>query len=655
MNLELSPLWISLKIATIATIITFFLGLIAARLMLESHSKFRNFLDTIFIAPLVLPPTVVGFLLLLLLGKNSPIGQTLHFLGINLIFTWQAAIISAVTVSFPLMYRTSLGAFEQIEPNIIAAARTLGGTEWVIFWTMMIPLAYRGIVAATILSFARALGEFGATLMLAGNIPGQTQTMPLAIFFASESGDYKNAITWVLILLSISLSIIIVVNFWAECKQNKCSFERSININKIKPFPILSNLFSLFLRRSRSLHRKHYSQNLDGLFLDVQKQYDGFNLDVALENHLEPLGLLGASGSGKSMTLRCIAGLENPDCGLITVNGEIWFDAKQKINLAPCQRKVGFVFQHYALFPHLTVRENIAFGVQNLSSQEQRRRIELKMAQMHLQDLANRYPSQLSGGQQQRVALARALVIEPEILLLDEPFSALDTQLRSQMERNLLEILSIYSGIVLMVSHNLEEIYRICQKLLVISDGKVLSHGAKEQIFQEPTLYEVARLTGCKNLSPIQIINSHQIRALDWDCILTVPSITCAQATHIGIRAHHLLLEELEVLKVKPKTLDLLCTLGNNTQNIRQKNSSRYIPYNDSKSSQNVFPCWLADYSETPHRITLYLKLNQPAENHQDYHLQMELFRENWQLLKSSFLPWHLQFTPQKLFLVQLK
>ena len=546
MNFELSPLWISLKIATTATIITFFLGLIAAHLMLDFRGKFRNIIDTIFIAPLVLPPTVVGFLLLLLLGKNSPVGQILYSLGINLIFTWQAAIISAITVSFPLMYRTSLGAFEQIEPNIIAAARTLGGTEWVIFWKMMIPLAYRGIIAATILSFTRALGEFGATLMLAGNIPGQTQTMPLAIFFASESGDYQNALIWVLILLSISLSVIIIINFWAESKQNQYSFNRSTKIKKIKLPPLIPNLLLPFLRETRGLQRKHYFQNADGLFLDIQKQYDGFALDVTLENNLEPLGLLGASGSGKSMTLRCIAGLETPDYGLITVNGQIWFDAKQKINLAPCQRKVGFVFQNYALFPHLTVRENIAFGVQNLSYQERQRCIELKITQMHLQDLADRYPSQLSGGQQQRVALARALVIEPEILLLDEPFSALDTQLRSQMEKNLLEILSIYPGIVLMVSHNLEEIYRICQKLLVISDGKVLSHGDKEQIFQEPHLYEVARLTGCKNLSPIQIINSYQIKALDWDCILTVPAISSAQVTHIGIRAHP---EVLKVLK----------------------------------------------------------------------------------------------------------
>jgi molybdate ABC transporter permease protein len=176
-TLDWSPLWISLKIAGLATVLTFFAGLTSARLMLEYRSKFRGVIDTILISPLVLPPTVVVFLLLLLLGKNSWVGQLLNQWGITVIFTWQAAVISAVVVSFPLMYRTTLGAFEQIDRNLLAAARTLGHSEWSIFWLVMIPLAYQGIVGGTILAFARALGEFGATLMLAGNIPGQTQTV----------------------------------------------------------------------------------------------------------------------------------------------------------------------------------------------------------------------------------------------------------------------------------------------------------------------------------------------------------------------------------------------------------------------------------------------------------------------------------------------
>ncbi|MEB3310177.1 MAG: molybdate ABC transporter permease subunit [Snowella sp.] len=650
MNLDLSPLWISLKVSSIATVITFFIGLMAARLMLNYRGKLRGAIDAILISPLVLPPTVVGFLLLLLFGKNGFLGRPLQQIGMNFIFTWQAAVITAVVVSFPLMYRTSLGALEQIEPNIILAARTLGRSEWSIFWQVLIPLGYRGIVAGTILAFARALGEFGATLMLAGNIPGQTQTMSVAIFFASESGDYSTALIWVSILLLISLSVIITVNFWAETKRD----QRSVHRPNLKRRSLISQLQKISWRKvSNHQAIKHFHTG-EGLFIDIQKQYADFVLDVTLENNLEPLGLLGASGSGKSMTLRCIAGLETPDRGLIHVNGQVWFDSQRKINLPPCQRKVGFVFQNYALFPHLTVRQNIAFGVQNLPKAEQQRRVNLKIRQMHLEDLENRYPAQLSGGQQQRVAIARALAIEPEVLLLDEPFSALDTQLRSQMEKNLLETLSLYPGITLMVSHNLEEIYRICQNLLVISDGKVLSYGDKQQIFQQPQIYEVARLTGCKNFSPIEILSSHQVKALDWGCILTLPQAIPQTATQIGIRAHHLLFEELEALKIKPKKhqkISRSVEIGENFDHKAEATPQSFSMLEETVS--NRFPCWLVQNSETPFRITLYIKLNTPPQHYQDYHLQVELYKENWLLLKEFAFPWHCRLDPSRLFFVE--
>ncbi|MBJ7900552.1 MAG: molybdate ABC transporter permease subunit [Cyanobacteria bacterium RI_101] len=643
--LDWSPLWISLKIAGLATVLTFFAGLTSARLMLEYRNKFRGLIDTLLISPLVLPPTVVGFLLLLLLGKNSWVGQLLNQWGITVIFTWQAAVVSAVVVSFPLMYRTTLGAFEQIDRDLLAAARTLGHSEWSIFWLVMIPLAYRGIVGGTILAFARALGEFGATLMLAGNIPGQTQTLPLAIFFATESGDYETAGVWVAILLLISLSIIITVNFWAESSQKPSGSFLNLFLWKLaqKIAHISQNLTHPLNERQGD----YVSPNFEGLSLEIEKTLANFNLRISLEGDRQPLGLLGASGSGKSMTLRCIAGLEAPDRGRILVNGAVWFDAQRRVNLPPCRRRVGFVFQNYALFPHLTAYQNIAFGVQNLPRSEQRRRVELKLAQMRLQDLAHRYPSQLSGGQQQRVALARALAIEPEILLLDEPFSALDSPLRTQMEKNLLETLSIYPGVVLMVSHNLEELYRICQNILVVSAGQVLSYGDKEQIFQNPQIYEVARLTGCKNFSPIIYFNPQQIWATDWHCPLTLSRSLSPQTTQVGIRAHHLRLRELETgSRISPPpstppelefTEDGLAALSSPSPEVLAQNSI------------NEFPCWLAQKSETPHRVTLYLKLHQPPEHDQDYHLQMELFKENWRVLSQRPQPWRLFLDPERL------
>jgi molybdate transport system permease protein len=162
---------------------------------------------------------VVGFLLLLLFGANSPIGKFLKLLGITIIFSWPATVIAATVVAFPLMYQTARGAFEQIDTNVLNAARTLGGSEWRIFWQVILPLAWPGLLAGTILAFARALGEFGATLMLAGNIPGQTQTMPMAIFFAVEGGDMNQGLAWVLIILAISLGVITALNYWSSYRR----------------------------------------------------------------------------------------------------------------------------------------------------------------------------------------------------------------------------------------------------------------------------------------------------------------------------------------------------------------------------------------------------------------------------------------------------
>lgn len=216
MNFDISPAWISVKTTFIATIITFFVGIAAAYWMTNYNGKFKSAVDTIFTLPLVLPPTVVGFFLLLIFGKNGPMGKLLLKIGTNLIFSWPAAVIAATIIAFPLMYRTTKGAFEQVDNNIVNAARTLGVSRWKIFWKVILPLAWPGIAAATILSFARALGEFGATLMVAGNIPGRTQTIPLAIYFAAESGEMDKALMWVILIVIISTVVIFLMNYWNE-------------------------------------------------------------------------------------------------------------------------------------------------------------------------------------------------------------------------------------------------------------------------------------------------------------------------------------------------------------------------------------------------------------------------------------------------------
>ena len=220
MNQNLSPLLISLKTSIFATFITVVIGILIAYKMSNYKGKLKWLLDGIFTLPLILPPTVVGFAILFLVGKNGFIGEFFLKYNMNIIFSWEATVICAVVVSFPMMYRTTRAAFEQIDNNMILAARTLGLSEWRIFYKIAIPLALPGIIAGTVLAFARALGEFGATLMVAGNIPGKTQTMPLAIFFAVESGDMDKAILWVIIMFILSIFMILILNLWSD-KQAK--------------------------------------------------------------------------------------------------------------------------------------------------------------------------------------------------------------------------------------------------------------------------------------------------------------------------------------------------------------------------------------------------------------------------------------------------
>lgn len=209
--IELSPLIISLKTAFAATVITFFIGIGLAFLVIRMK-HFQGIADAIITLPMVLPPTVVGFFLLLFLGKRSTIGQFLLQFDVSLVFTWQAAVISAIVVSLPLMYRTARGAFEQLDKNILDAARTLGVSEWRIFWHILLPNSWHGILAGLVLSFTRALGEFGATIMFAGNIPGKTQTMSTAIYAAVQANNYDLAFDWAIIIIAFSLVFVVLMN-----------------------------------------------------------------------------------------------------------------------------------------------------------------------------------------------------------------------------------------------------------------------------------------------------------------------------------------------------------------------------------------------------------------------------------------------------------
>jgi molybdate transport system permease protein len=216
--MDWSPVRISLETSVAATLIVMVVGLGAAALRERHTGPVMTLVDGLFLLPLVLPPTVVGFFLLLLFGRNGPLGKLLLRFGQTVVFSWPATVIAAAVVSFPLMYLTARAALEQVDPHYLQAARTLGASEWRVFREVALPLAWPGILAGTILSFARALGEFGATLMIAGNIPGKTATIPIAIYFAVEADDVQHALAWCAVDLAISLSLLAALYFWTHAR-----------------------------------------------------------------------------------------------------------------------------------------------------------------------------------------------------------------------------------------------------------------------------------------------------------------------------------------------------------------------------------------------------------------------------------------------------
>ena len=274
-------------------------------------------------------------------------------------------------------------------------------------------------------------------------------------------------------------------------------------------------------------------KNMD-LRVSIKKKLRDFVLEMEFEVRDEIFALLGASGCGKSMTLKCIAGIETPNEGKIILNGRTLFDSAKKINLPPQKRRAGYLFQNYALFPNMTVAENILFA----ATGDKISKLKENLSRFRLDGLENVYPHELSGGQQQRVALARVLTSHAEILLLDEPFSALDSYLKWQLELELAEIFKIY-GAAILVSHDRGEVYRLADKIAIMNSGKIDSLDGKHEIFKNPKTLAATILTGCKNISPARKIAEDKIFAEDWQLELTAKKIP-DDLKFIGIRAHDL-------------------------------------------------------------------------------------------------------------------
>ncbi len=270
----------------------------------------------------------------------------------------------------------------------------------------------------------------------------------------------------------------------------------------------------------------------------IKKELEGFCLHIDFQEDSRRIGVLGESGAGKTMTLKVLAGIERPDSGRVSLDGRVLYDAAKKIDVRPQKRKVGYLFQNYALFPNMNVIQNISAGIRSRDKKETYRRAAEMVEKFHLEGLEKRLPSELSGGQQQRVALARIMAYEPDMILLDEPFSALDVYLRDRTQEELMSFMRDYAGTVILISHSRDEIYRFSDRLLIMDRGRIISHGNTGDIFKNPETKAAAVMTGCKNISAVTVMDDHTLVAEDWGITLRLSRAVPEGTAFVGYRAH---------------------------------------------------------------------------------------------------------------------
>ena len=278
------------------------------------------------------------------------------------------------------------------------------------------------------------------------------------------------------------------------------------------------------------------------LYVDIEKRYGKFHLKMQFESGHEVLSLLGASGCGKSLTLKCIAGIETPDRGRIVLDGRVLFDSQKGINLPPQKRKVGYLFQQYALFPNMTVLQNVEYALRlRKDKKDEARKIALETLEMiGMTEHVDKKPRQLSGGQQQRVALARMLAARPGILMLDEPFSALDSHLKSVLEQNLSGLFEIFDGTILYVSHDIDEAVRFCDRIAVMESGKIMEIDEGRELIEGPKSLAGIKLSGCKNAPLAEYVDDHHVYCPQWGVELELEQVVPKDVKAVGIRAFNI-------------------------------------------------------------------------------------------------------------------
>lgn len=678
------PLLISLKVALTATLLTLAIGLPVAYGMGHYRGRGATAIDSLLLLPLVLPPTVVGFVLLWLLGTQGPLSWLPPGIPLpSVVFTPWGAVLTATVVAFPLMYRTARAAFSQIDPQLSQAARTLGASEWTVFTRIAVPLARPGLIAGLLLSFARALGEFGATLMVAGNIPGKTQTLPMAVYFAVEGGDFATATGWSAVLIALALVTVALANR-LTCQVPNFLLPSGPSRRSV-PRLEAGDLGAGDGGDAAPLGNGQLppaSEGLSGvrpipLSVTLTKKLPDFTLEVSFESTAGLLGILGESGAGKSLLLRCLAGVDTPDTGRIVLGDRVLFDSRLGIDLPSRSRGIALLFQNYALFPHLSVRDNVAFASANRADARRTdarsadaRSADRELAAVQMEHFAHYSPHQLSGGQQQRVALARALASKPQLLLLDEPFSALDPHLRSRLADQLFDRLRHYPGTTVLVTHRFKEAYR-ADELLALRRGQVQQQAAPATVFRQPRTAAIAQLTGSCNLSRVTIHASGWFYAHKWKLFLQIPSnypdSSGLTPIYAGIRPEKVTFVPSDMYSRYPTTASKLDKMRSDFpsgtwdepgdgQELCKLQGLKAGPGLSArqKPAPNLARCWLARIWPLPEQVVLGLTLHRPPLAESDYHLQAILPAEQWHQLKKRLPPWTIYLPPEQLLWLPL-
>jgi sulfate transport system ATP-binding protein len=490
----LSAILLTLRVAPVAVLLNLVFGVAAAWAIARFRFPGRTLLTAMIDLPFAVSPVVAGLIFVLIFGLQGYLGPWLREHDIKIIFATPGLILATSFVTFPFVARELIPLMEAIGADEETAAVSLGARAWHLLRRVTLPNIKWGLLYGIILCNARAMGEFGAVYVVSGHIAGRTDTMPLRVEKLFQEYNTAGSFALASLLSSLALVTLIVKTAleWKTRNELRSRMRESLlddmadtETAVAAPAPQLRLVTSLDRRTEHDTDRGEENSGLGISVKNVTKRFGNFVAlnDVSIEvPNGELLALLGPSGSGKTTLLRIIAGLDIPDGGSILYQDE---DATQR---SARDRNVGFVFQHYALFRHMSVFENVAFGlrVRKWKDPQVRERVHELLKLVQLDGLARQAPSQLSGGQRQRVALARALAAEPKVLLLDEPFGALDAKVRQELRSWLRKLHDEIHVTSVFVTHDQEEAFEVSDRVVVMNRGRIEQQGSPEEVFEHP-------------------------------------------------------------------------------------------------------------------------------------------------------------------------